>query len=519
MSRKGGPRKLEKVLVVNRGEIAVRVLRALRECEIRSAVVYSSPDRAEPPVLLADEAYCIGGAEAADSYLKTADIVDLAREIGADAIHPGYGFLSENAAFAEACREADLVFIGPSPEAIALMGSKIASRKLMIEAGVPVVPGGFEVLPDLDTAQSAAEEIGYPIMLKAAAGGGGKGMRRVRTAEGLPSAYRAAQSEAKASFGDDAVYVEKLIQRPRHIEIQILGDLAGEVCWLGERECSLQRRHQKVVEEAPSPALGPELRRRMGEAAVTAAKAARYAGAGTVEFLLEESGSFYFLEMNTRLQVEHPVTELVTGIDLVEAQLRIAQGESLDPSWKEIVPSGHAIEVRIYAEDPFRDFAPSPGTIELLRLPEGPGVRNDFGVREGSQVTIHYDPLLGKLIVWGRDRRQALQRLARALDELLIVGIRTTVSLYQALLRDPDFVAGRLDIEMLDRKLDTQELQPEALAEEVPVLAIAAAIEHFERASRRIALPSREGLQSRGSRPQWKQRARIEALRGSSWIS
>ena len=510
---------MDRVLVVNRGEIAVRVVRALRELNIRSAVVYSTVDRAELPVLLADEAYWIGEASASSSYLRAQEIVDLAKEIGADAIHPGYGFLSENAAFAASCQEAGITFIGPTPEAIASMGSKIESRRLVRAAGVPVVPGGDDSLPDLTAGEREAEKIGYPVMLKAAAGGGGKGMRLVRSADQLASAFRAARSEAEASFGDDAVYLEKFVEGPRHIEIQILGDLAGNVFSLGERECSLQRRHQKVVEEAPSPIMTSELRRRMGEAAVDAARSVGYTGAGTVEFLLDRHGDFYFLEVNTRLQVEHPVTELVTGVDLVEAQLRIAQGEDLDPNWESMLPSGHAIEVRVYAEDPYRGFAPSPGTIDLLRLPEGPGVRNDFGVREGSQVTINYDPMLGKLIVWGRNRDQALRRLGRALHELRIEGVQTTASLYKELLRDPDFCAGRLDIEMLERKIQSGELDPTPGDQGLPLGAIAAAIEHFERVTQRaVSFPAgREGSSVSGSRLRWREQARREALRGGSW--
>ena len=517
MTAKIRPTKLSKVLVVNRGEIAVRVVRALRERGIRAAVVYSTVDRAELPVIYADEAYCIGEAAAAASYLQSAEIVALARRIGADAVHPGYGFLSENASFAALCRDAGVIFIGPTPEAIAAMGSKIESRRLAIAGGVPVVPGGDAPLPDLAAALRAAAEMGYPVMLKAAAGGGGKGMRKVLGADEMPSAFRAARSEAMASFGDDAVYIEKLLVRPRHVEIQVLGDQHGNVVSLGERECSLQRRHQKVVEEAPSPVLTPGLRRAMGAAAVKVAAAVGYVGAGTVEFLLDGDERFYFLEMNTRLQVEHPTTELVTGIDLVEAQLRIAEGEPLDREWYDVEPRGHAVEVRIYAEDPYRGFAPSPGLITTMRLPDGPGVRNDFGVREGSRVTIHYDPMLGKLIVWGRDRAQALRRLGRALHELRIEGIRTTTPLYEALLRDADFVAGRLDIEMLDRKLATGDLEPEARTENVPLYAIAAAIEHFLDVSRRGVTLS-DGHQSADGRGrEWREQARRDALRQGSW--
>ncbi|HWN44112.1 MAG TPA: acetyl-CoA carboxylase biotin carboxylase subunit, partial [Thermoanaerobaculia bacterium] len=453
-------RKLRKVLIANRGEIAVRVIRACREMGIRSAVIYSEPDRLGLPVLLADEAWPIGTASSRESYLRTEAIVQLAVEIGADAIHPGYGFLSERAEFSRLCREAGVTFIGPSPESIEAMGSKVESRRLMMDAGVPVVPGGRDPLPDLETAQAAAETIGYPLMLKAAAGGGGKGMRRIDTPADLPAAYRDARSESGASFGDDSVYLEKYIVEPRHVEIQIMADLHGRTVSLGERECSLQRRHQKVVEEAPSPVVDADLRRRMGDAAVRAAAAVNYTNAGTCEFLLDRNGDFFFLEMNTRIQVEHPVTELVTGIDLVQWQIRVAQGEPLGPEFEDVQPRGHAVEVRLYAEDPWQRFAPSPGRIELLRWPEGPGIRTDAGVYEGSEISIHYDPMLAKLIVWAADRPRALDRLGRALAELRIEGIRTTKPLFQALLADPDFRSGNMDIAMLDRKLESGELQP-----------------------------------------------------------
>ncbi|HEX2165331.1 MAG TPA: acetyl-CoA carboxylase biotin carboxylase subunit, partial [Thermoanaerobaculia bacterium] len=449
---------IRKILVANRGEIAVRILRACRDLGLAGAVVYSEPDRRSLPVLLADEAYPIGPAPSAESYLRAEAIVELAVEIGADAIHPGYGFLSERESFARLCRDAGVVFIGPPPEAIAAMGSKTESRRRMLDAGVPVVPGGRDPLPDLDAARAAAAEIGYPVMLKAAAGGGGKGMRRVDRPDDLAGAFRAARSEAAASFGDDTVYLERYLVDPRHVEIQVLADAHGRTVSLGERECSLQRRHQKVVEEAPSPAVGPELRRRMGEAAVAAARAVGYVNAGTVEMLLDRDGRFYFLEMNTRLQVEHPVTEMVTGLDLVAWQIRIAGGEPLPEWFERIEPRGHAVEVRLYAEDPFRGFAPSPGTIRRLRLPQGPGVRNDCGVDAGAEVTVHYDPMLAKLICWGDDREHALARLGRALAELRVDGIHSTAPLFAALLADPDFRAGRLDIGMLDRKLAAGEL-------------------------------------------------------------
>jgi acetyl-CoA carboxylase biotin carboxylase subunit len=510
-------RRIRKVLIANRGEIAVRILRGLREMGIRSAVIYSEPDRLGLPVLLADEAYPIGPAPSRESYLRGEAIVALAKEIGADAIHPGYGFLSERAGFARLCRDAGIIFIGPSPESIDAMGSKVESRRLMMAAGVPVVPGGKDPLPDLEAAAAAAEEIGYPVMLKAAAGGGGKGMRMIPSAAELASAYRAARSEAAASFGDDAVYLEKLIIEPRHVEIQVLGDLHGRVVSLGERECSLQRRHQKVVEEAPSSAVTPELRRRMGEAAVKAASAVGYSNAGTCEFLLAKDGSFYFLEMNTRLQVEHPVTELVTGIDLVRAQIRVAEGEPLGPEFDDVQPRGHAIEVRLYAEDPFQRFAPSPGRIEILRWPDGPGVRVDSGVYEGSEISIHYDPMVAKLIVWAADREKALDRLGRALAELRVEGIRTTAPLFQALLADPDFRAGNLDIGMLDRKLAAGELQPPTMDGSGDIAGdiafIAAALAHHERAQQTAAGPATPGEGATSRRSRWGSAARHEALR------
>ncbi|MEE8277295.1 MAG: acetyl-CoA carboxylase biotin carboxylase subunit [Thermoanaerobaculia bacterium] len=509
----GRKRTFRKVLVANRGEIAVRVIRALREEGILSAVIYSDPDRRGLPVLLADEAYRIGPGPSRESYLRAEAIVELAQQIGADALHPGYGFLAENADFARLSTEAGVTFIGPPARAIAAMGSKIESRRLMREAGVPVVPGGDETLPDPEAAEAFARQIGYPVMVKAAAGGGGRGLRLVRTAEQLPAAYRAARSEARASFGDDSVYLEKYLERPRHVEIQVLADEHGRVVSLGERECSLQRRHQKVVEEAPSPAVSPELRRRLGEEAVRAARAVGYTNAGTVEFLLDTEGRFYFLEMNTRLQVEHPVTEMVTGLDLVRAQLHLAQGGALDPALEGVEPNGHAIEVRLYAEDPFHAFAPSPGRIERLRWPEGPGVRNDSGVYEGWEVPIHYDPMLAKLIVWGRDREQALARLGRALAETRIDGIRSTVPLFRALLEDEDFLAGRLDSEMLDRKLDSGELVTAVWPDGPEIVVIAAALEHLEYRTRSSASPGVGG----GRRGYWRQAARRESLRGSRW--
>lgn len=519
MNESAPSRPIRKVLVANRGEIAVRVLRGLHDFGAKGAVIYSDADRASLPVLLADEAYRIGPAPSSESYLRGEAILDLAVEIGADAIHPGYGFLSENAEFARLCAERGVTFIGPPPEAIACMGSKIRSRQMMIDAGVPVVPGGRELLADVSAARQAAEEIGYPVMLKASAGGGGKGMRLVRRAEDLESAFHTARSEASSSFGDDAVYVEKFVENPRHVEIQILADEHGQVFSLGERECSLQRRHQKVLEESPSPVVDADLRQRMGEAAVLAARAAGYVNAGTVEFLLDPQGNFYFLEMNTRLQVEHPVTELVTGIDLVIAQLRVAQGEKLGPEFASVEPRGHSIEVRLYAEDPFQNFAPSPGKIEVLRLPDGPGVRNDCGVYEGAEIPIYYDPMVAKLIVWGSDRHQAIRRLSRALTELRIDGVRTSAPLFLQIVRDEDFQAGRLDNGMLDRKLASGEWgagnhTPDAGDVPEDLALITAAIAHAERQLSSTSRPTADG----GRQDVWRRTARREAVSGArSW--
>ena len=508
-------RSLKKVLIANRGEIAVRILRGLHERRMKAVVAYSEADRESLAVLLADEAYCIGPAPSSESYLRADVLIDLAKCVGADAIHPGYGFLSENAEFAEACEQAGLCFIGPSAAAIRAMGSKIESRRLMVAAGVPVVPGGTDAVSGLEAARAEADRVGYPVMIKASAGGGGKGMRRVTSKEDLAAAFRAATSEAKASFGDESVYVERYIEQPRHIEIQVLGDEQGTVISLGERECSLQRRHQKVVEEAPSAVVGKELRKQMGEAAVRAAQAVDYTGAGTVEFLLDESGEFYFLEMNTRLQVEHPVTELVTGIDLVQAQLLVAEGKALLPAWLDVEPRGHAIEVRVYAEDPYRGFAPSPGRIEYMRLPEGPGVRNDFGIAEKGEVSIHYDPMLGKLIVWAEDRERAIERLRRALDEMRIDGIKTTLPLFRELVDDEDFRSGTLDIGMLDRKLESGELggvsEETQLEQDLPLLAVAVELLAGGASRGAVAEQSAKSTSAR-HRASWARAARREAV-------
>ena len=505
-------RIFQKVLIANRGEIAVRILRGLKDLGIRGAVVYSEADRASLPVLLADEAYAIGPAPSAESYLRAQHIVDWAVEIGADAIHPGYGFLSENADFARACEIAGVAFIGPPSSAIAAMGSKIESRRLMIDAGVPVVPGGRDPLVDAEAALVFAEQVGYPVMVKASAGGGGKGMRRVEDATSLEAAFRQARSEAEASFGDGAIYIEKFVDQPRHIEIQILADQHGTVVPLLERDCSLQRRNQKVLEEAPSPVVTPDLRRRMGEAAVLAAQAVGYTNAGTVEFLLDKSGDFFFLEMNTRLQVEHPVTEEITGLDLVRGQLMVAQGHALGPEYHGVEPRGHAIEVRLYAEDPDRGFAPSPGRLEILRWPQGPGVRVDSGVFEGAEILIHYDPMIAKLIVWGVDRAQAISRLERALSEMRIEGIKTSAPLFQRILADREFRKGDLDITMLERKLDSGEWRS-ADGDNGDLPLVAAAIAHAlaQQTTTAVGPAARAGS---GARARWREAGRRQATGG-----
>ena len=441
-----------KVLVSNRGEIAVRVIRALRERGIRSVAVYSDVDRTSLHVRMADEAVHIGPAPSSESYLRSDKIIAAALDRGAEAIHPGYGFLSENADFAAACVAAGLVFIGPAASAIRAMGSKTAARKIAEAAGAPIVPGTAEALTDIDEARSIAKRIGYPVMLKAAAGGGGKGMRRVDSDSELAGALRDATSEAERSFKSSEVYIEKLIERPRHIEIQLLGDHHGTLVHLGERECSIQRRHQKVIEECPSPLVSsiPGMRQKMGEAALKVARAANYTNAGTIEFLADGAGNFYFLEMNTRLQVEHPVTELATGLDLVDWQLRIASGERLTFTQEDITWRGSAIECRIYAEDPDMQFLPSPGRIEQLSMPSGPGIRLDSGVYPGWTVPMDYDPLLAKLAVWGDSRAAAIRRLGRALSECSVFGIKTNIGFFKAILADPAFAEGKLHTGFID---------------------------------------------------------------------
>ena len=465
------PRPLQKILIANRGEIAVRVIRTCRELGIATVAVYSDADADALHVRMADEAVRIGPASSSESYLVAEAVLDAARRTGADAVHPGYGFLSENAAFAEACAAAGVTFIGPPPDAIRLMGDKTAARALMRQADVPMAPGTPDAIDDPAEAEAIANGIGYPVLVKAAAGGGGKGMRVVERAQDFQASFERARSEAQSAFGDGRVYIEKYLVGPRHIEVQVLADAHGNVVHLFERECSIQRRHQKVIEEAPSSVLTPALRAEMGEAAVQAARACDYAGAGTVEFLLDGDRNFYFLEMNTRLQVEHPVTEWVTGIDLVAEQIRIAAGEPLGYTQDELAISGHAIECRVYAEDVAAGFLPAPGPLLRHRPPSGFGVRVDAGVEEGDTVPVHYDPMVSKLTAWGRTRDEAIDRMHRALTEYDVAGIPTTIPFGRFVMRHPAFRSGDFDTGFVDEHFEARDLAPSEAEQRVAAIA------------------------------------------------
>ncbi len=445
---------IRKVLVANRGEIAVRVMRSCRETGLVTVAVYSDADRHAMHVRYADEAYCIGPAPSRDSYLNIDAIIEAARKSGADAIHPGYGFLSENAAFSERCQAEGIQFIGPGPYAIRTMGDKITARQTMIASGVPVVPGTSERLADESTAQEVVGRIGLPVMIKASAGGGGKGMRLVKRMEELLPSLRMAQSEALNAFGNDSVYIEKYIESPHHIEFQILADRHGNVVHLFERECSIQRRHQKVIEETPSPLMTPELRREMGEKAVAAARAVNYEGAGTIEFIVSDNLEYYFLEMNTRLQVEHPVTERVVGVDLVKEQINIANGLPLPFRQEDLRQQGHAIQCRIYAEDPDNNFMPNPGVIKHITVPLGLGVRYDGYVYEGYEIPMHYDPMICKLITWGGTRSEAIARMKRALYEYKITGVKTSIKFLERIMDAPGFIEGRYNTHFIEDNHD-----------------------------------------------------------------
>lgn len=510
----------KKILVANRGEIALRVIRACQELGVKTVAVYSEADASAPHVREADEAVLVGPAPSSQSYLVGERLIEVAKRVGAEAIHPGYGFLSERAWFARAVREAGLVFIGPPAEAIEAMGSKTAARQLVIAAGVPVVPGNTEGVKDADEAIAIAESYGFPVLLKAAAGGGGKGMRIVRAKEELSGALDSARREAKNAFGDDAVYLEKYIEGPRHVEIQVLADMHGNCVHLGERECSVQRRHQKMIEEAPSVAVSPELRARMGATAVAAAKAAGYVNAGTCEFLLDRDGQYYFLEMNTRIQVEHPVTELVMGLDLVQWQIRVASGEVLPFTQQEFTPRGWAIECRITSEDPTNGFLPSTGRIEYLHLPSGPGVRWDGGIEAGSEVGLHYDPMLAKLIVHAPTRALAISRMRRALHELTIDGVETSRSFHLRVMDDAEFQAGDINIQWLEQRLDKL-TAPTKDVDTLQLAAIAAAlVAHEERTAGRSVAPSNGtalpvSTERAANGTAWAAVARREGLRSS----
>lgn len=504
-----------KILIANRGEIAVRIIRACRDLGISPVAVFSEADAGALHVRVSDEAYCIGPAPSSESYLRINAIIEVAINAGVDAIHPGYGFLAENPAFARAVTAAGLTFIGPGPDAMEVMGSKTSARRAAIEAGVPVVPGTTESLKDFDEAKETAANIGYPVMLKAAAGGGGKGMRQVAVESELRSALETAQSEAQSAFGDARVYLEKLVERPRHIEIQVFADTHAHCVHLGERECSIQRRHQKVIEECPSPIDDVELRRRMGDAAVSITRAVNYVGAGTVEFLFSDvTREFYFLEMNTRLQVEHPVTEFVTGFDLVREQISVAAGKQLSFTQDEVRWNGHAIECRVYAEDPENNFLPSPGRISFLRTPAGPGIRDDSGVIEGDEVSIYYDPMISKLAAWGRTRSEAIDRLRRALDEYDVGGIKTTLPFFREIVRDEEFIAGRLDTGFIPRFNERRKerahpaggAQASSLQSDIAIIAAAIAYARAQTKSSNASQPQEIG--------KWKLAGRAAGLVG-----
>ncbi|HET8677890.1 MAG TPA: acetyl-CoA carboxylase biotin carboxylase subunit [Blastocatellia bacterium] len=501
----------KKLLIANRGEIAVRVARACREMGIKPVAVYSDSDRASLHVRVADEAIHIGPSPSSESYLNIEKIIEAARRSGAEAIHPGYGFLSENAEFAEAVERAGLVLVGPPAAAMKIMGSKTSARLAAQQAGAPIVPGTTSALGSIEEAATTAETTGYPVMLKAAAGGGGKGMRIVRSADELASAFELARAEAVSSFKDAALYMEKYIERPRHIEIQLIGDTHGQMVYLGERECSLQRRHQKVLEECPSPVVDPALRNLMGEAAVAIARRAGYVNAGTIEFLVDADKNFYFLEMNTRLQVEHPVTEMVVGRDLVHEQIRVAAGNPLSFSQADVVMRGAAIECRIYAEDPENNFMPSPGRITRMVVPAGPGVRYDGGSYEGWEVPIHYDPLLAKLCVWAETREAAITRLARVLGEYRVEGIRTSLPFFRAVVEDEEFRRGEFDTGFIDRFLSRQNgarREVDEADETLREIAAIAAVLHAKEGAGKTVAASPPSTESR-----WKLHARLAQRR------
>lgn len=493
--------KIKKVLIANRGEIAVRVIHSCKEAGIKTVAVYSRPDKFAPHVMHADESVFIGEAASSESYLVIDKIIDAAKETGADAIHPGYGFLSENAAFAERCKQEKIIFIGPEPKAITLMGDKTKARELVTSAGIPTPPGLQSELKDIEEARSVADDIGYPILVKAAAGGGGKGMRIVHKKEEFEASIKAAKSEAKNAFGDDRIYIEKYLEEPRHVEFQIMADTHGNVLHVFDRECSIQRRHQKVIEEAPCALLTPKLRGKMAEAAIKAAKACDYIGAGTIEFLVDKHLNFYFLEMNTRLQVEHPVTEMISGVDLVAMQILVAEGKKLPFTQEDLSINGHAFECRIYAEDPAENFLPSTGLLKKHRVPTGSGIRVDSGVEEGQEITINYDPMISKLTTHGIDREDARRKMLRALDEYEIAGCKTTIPFCEFTLNHPDFILAKYDTHFVK-----DHFKPEIMQQSQDDVAVALAAvllkNHQENKSNSVAVNSTQSE----TRLWWKNR-------------
>lgn len=506
---------IRKILVANRGEIALRVMRSCREMGIVSVAVFSEADRASRHVFYADEAYCIGGAASQESYLNGDRILEVARGCGADAIHPGYGFLSENASFARKCGEAGIIFIGPAAETIELMGDKISARRTMIEAGVPVVPGTQQNLVSADEAVEVCRRIGFPVMLKASQGGGGKGMRLVRREADVREAFEAARSEAMASFGDDTVYIERFVEEPHHIEFQVLGDRFGHVIHLCERECSVQRRHQKIIEESPSPLMTAELRERMGRDAVAAARAVGNLGAGTVEFLVDRERNYYFLEMNTRLQVEHPITEEVCGVDLVKEQIFVADGRPLRLTQRDIVQRGHAIECRICAEDASAGFMPSPGVISQLTEPGGIGVRLDSYIYEKYEIPVHYDPMIGKLIVWATTREFAVERMRRALDEYKITGVKTNIAYLGSILELPELVGGDYNTSVLEKNADWLALQQErGDREEIENMAMITALINYMVSLEEGGAGSPAGAALSGFTSRWREFGKRNGVKG-----
>jgi acetyl-CoA carboxylase biotin carboxylase subunit len=501
---------IKKVLVANRGEIAIRVMRSCREMGIASVAVFSEADRTSLHVRYADEAHFIGPSPSSESYLVIDKIIDAAKVTGADAIHPGYGFLSENADFSKRCSEEGIIFIGPPPHAISTMGDKITARETMMAAGVPVVPGTKEAISDEKEAVKKATEIGLPVMIKASAGGGGKGMRLVKDEKNLLDAIRAARSEALSSFGDDSVYIEKYIESPHHIEFQVLADQHGNIIHLCERECSVQRRHQKVIEETPSPLMTPGLREKMGRDAVAAARAVNYVGAGTIEFLADNDRNYYFLEMNTRLQVEHPITEEVTGVDLVRQQILIASGEKLRLKQEDIEQAGHAIECRIYAEDPDNQFMPSPGKIRYLKEPSGPGIRTDGYAYEGFEIPLFYDPMIAKLVTWAPSRKEAVNRMKRALHEYNIGGVKTSINFLEKVMHNKDFLKGRYDTHFIDNNIDSLVAGTDGHTKQDEDLAIITAFVNYQ--EKLLNSQTLKPYQSNGGSSPWKHFGRKQGV-------